>query len=485
MPKHLSVLLIFIFSLNIFAQKYFSGEISRDTHWIGDVHIDGDVIVPRGVILSIESGSRVFFKPHYDSQHGGMDKERAEIIVNGVLLARGAGAQTPILFSSESSQAQMNDWYGIILKNLNNKSILKNCVIEFGYKGITCYGSVPLISDSEIRFNYNSGISCEVRAKPEIENCVIVGNGFSGINAELASSPQVSGCTITQNTYGVMIFSRSEPDLGHFPKKDGLSKGENRIYNNFDFDVYNHSTSSIYAQNNIWSTKTADEIRTSIYDTMENPAYGQVIFEPQFSVKKTYRYTPFATAQNENTREASDQTNTLAANEGNPPKEAITANVAPSDTIRPFSGPKIQDSVANKSSADTVKPDIPVKAAPETVYVYKPPEPKKEEKKVIHSDNPVLEAFLDSGKREYARRVKPEYPGIYLKTGTEGDVFIEVIVGKDGNVSSYHVLKSDGELFTASAIDALKRTQYKPGTVNGVPVKYKIVERFRFKRSTN
>ena len=476
MTRTFYILLLFLISSVSYGQKYVSGTITRDTHWVGDIYVNGDVIVPKGVILSIESGSRILFKPKTDVLHSGVDKERAEIVVRGILLARGNSARSPITFTSEAANAQMNDWYGIIIKNLYDKSVLQNCVVEFSYKGITCYGSTPQIQDCELRFNYNSGISCEVRANPEIRRSVIMGNGFAGINCELASSPIITECVITQNNYGVIILSRSQPDLGHFPVKENTSKGENRIFNNFDFNVYNHSINNIYAQNNLWNTSDPDEIRFTLYDNLKNPSYGQVYFQPIYLKKRKRK--PLFPEIALNPR----QVNPAPAPSKSLPQQQIPVK---SDTT---TAPKVElpsDTTVALNALPSPPPDTIVKVKPETVFVYRLPEEKKEEKPPEQTiQEPVLEAFLDSGKREYIKRAVPKYPDIYLKTGTEGEVYIEVVVGRDGKIKSHRVLRSGGELFTVAAERALEKYRYKPGTFKGKPVSYKIVELFRFKRST-
>lgn len=282
MSKFLLIVLVIISVSDSAAREYFSGSIERDTRWIGDIYINGDVTVPQGIILSIESGSRIFFKPDTDAQSSGKDPERSELIINGVLLARGKSGQGSILFTPESEPALVNNWYGIIIKNMNEKSILENCIIEYGYKGLTCYGSAPLVKECSFRFNYYSGISCEVQSDAIVEECVILGNGFSGINCELASAPVVSRSIITQNNIGVISFSNSQPDLGHSIPQDDQSAGLNRIFNNFDYDIYNHSVYPLLAQNNYWNTSSMDEIRFRIYDYHENSSFGQVIFQPTY-----------------------------------------------------------------------------------------------------------------------------------------------------------------------------------------------------------
>ncbi len=469
---------LFLFLLTevsgLYSQNYFSGTIVRDTRWSGDIYINGDVVVPQGVILSIVGGSRIFFKPQTDVTRSGRDPQRAELIVEGILLAKGTNRLNPIIFTSQSENPQMNDWYGIVLKNLYENSVLKNCVIEYGYKGITCYGSSPEITDCEIRFHHNSGLSCEVMAVPRVTGCSIIGNGFAGINCELGAAPVVSQCTITQNNYGVIIFDRSQPDLGHFPAQEGQSSGENRIINNFEFDIYNHSSNNIYAQNNIWNTTSADEIRLLIFDNRTNPSYGSVIFEPIFLREKKKRLLrrpfvtqwsqPFAPAPANDTVRQVQEAESLARA---PQPQADTSSLLPA------------------VDSSQIRPDTVTKTVPETVYVYKiPPGMEMQKKKpAVTLQEPVLESFLDSGKRVYLRRAVPKYPDIYKKTGYEGKVYIEVIVDRDGSIQNYRVLRSDDELFTEAAVQALKKFRYQPGTVNGHPVRFRIVELFRFLRS--
>ena len=95
-------------------------------------------------------------------------------------------------------------------------------------------------------------------------------------------------------------------------------------------------------------------------------------------------------------------------------------------------------------------------------------------------ESPIIEGLLDSRRRKYRHRTAPQYPGIYEKMNYEGKVYIEVIVDYGGNIESFQVLKSDGKYFTDSAIAALKEFKYKPGTFQGNPVKFKLVETFIF-----
>jgi TonB family protein len=465
---------LFLSISNLMAQNYLSGDIPRNTRWQGEVFIDGDVTIPQGVILTIEAGTRIYFKPKSDVLKSGKDKERAELNVNGMILAKSNSMTSPIIFTSQSKKPQMNDWYGITIKNFYDQSILQNCIVEFAYKGITCYGSAPIISGGEIRFNHNSGISCEVKAAPIISNLMLMGNGFAGINCELASNPIISHCTISDNNYGVIIFSRSAPDLGTVPLDGKTSKGENRISNNFDYDVYNHSNNSIYAQNNAWLSVNPRQIPAVIYDNSDNPAYGEVIYLPVFTESRPVVQPPVVIAAAQPLPSlVTDRTSQSLVSVI--PPTSVSEDTAAAITQQTFS--ESMPPLLTTLSESFGQNDEQASTKTKTTLAYNEPPPAPAEPVI---QEPILEAFLDSGKREYIRRAQPEYPRIYLQTGTQGDVLVEVIVDRQGNIEDQRVLRSDGELFTDAALSALKKFLYKPGEMSGQPVKYKIVERFRF-----
>ena len=472
------IFLVIFFLLSISslpAQKYISGEIPRNTRWQGEIFIDGDVTIPQGVILTVESGTRIYFKPKSDVLKSGKDKERAELNINGMILAKSNSNASPIIFTSESKKPLMNDWYGITIKNFYDQSFLQYCIIEFAYKGITCYGSAPIISGGEIRFNHNSGISCEVKAAPIISNLLLMGNGFAGINCELASNPIISGCTISDNYYGVIIFSRSAPDLGTVPLDEKKSRGQNRFANNFEFDIYNHSNNPVYAQNNIWTSTNLRGIPNVIYDKLDNPAYGDVVYLPVFTETRPVTQPPVVIAAGtvpQPRPTASETALTLAT--VSPPAVTLpdTGNPVVEETS-PDSFPPLLTVLTPAALQNTAQP-----AVENALVNNESPSPPPAEPVI---QEPILEAFLDAGKREYIRKVQPEYPKIYLQTSTQGDVLVEVIIDRQGNIEDQRVLRSDGELFTDASLTALKKFLYKPGQLNGKPVKYKLIERFRFK----
>ncbi|RLC44372.1 MAG: hypothetical protein DRH57_09245, partial [Candidatus Cloacimonadota bacterium] len=115
---------------------------------------------------------------------------------------------------------------------------------------------------------------------PEINNSTFRNSNSQGIYCD-NSSLIIRGSLIENNAdYGIYITgSTSIPDLG---ANDLADKGLNTIQNNDDgnFQVYNNTANTINAYYNIWEYDNADSIDAHIYDDDENPAKGEVLFEP-------------------------------------------------------------------------------------------------------------------------------------------------------------------------------------------------------------
>ena len=102
------------------------------------------------------------------------------------------------------------------------------------------------------------------------------------------SSPIFRESTFEENTgYGVYISGDSNPDFGTNTREQGLNTFINNDSGNYQF--YNDSSNDINAYYNIWEYSIADSIDAHIYDDDEDPAKGEVLFDPWFG---TYLYPP-------------------------------------------------------------------------------------------------------------------------------------------------------------------------------------------------
>ena len=502
----------------LFAQVAVSGKLSQDTRWSGVVLVQGDLEVPRGVTLTIAPGSKIRVAAKSDAEAGGKDVQHVEIVVKGQLIADGLEGEGLITFTSNSAAPRMHDWYGIVLKNPRQASLINNCVIEYASKGITCFGSSPRITNCVIQYNQYAAISCEVRSRAVIRSCTLIGNDFSGVVCELASRPLIENCIISQNSNGVVIFDQSQPDLGRLNPGEGESGGENFIVNNFDANIANNGSFDIYAQNNIWNLTVAEDIQETLVDQVKNPTRGAVLFLPYFdgqsrparsapnNVVRTAAITPEPSPEVDNRFAEATTTPPQPSPESETPRESLTLNAStaaaadesqaqinnPPDAlstnsgIRPATTSQIVDDTAamtldEGATADKDTVEIPlVSEAVKPIVRTQPPVNKPTPVQNAIAE-PVIEPMLDGGKRQYVSRATPKYPTIYRKTQTEGKVFVKVIIGRDGNVESHQVLRTDGDLFTEAALVALSSYRYKPGTHKGNPVKFTVVEPFYFK----
>jgi periplasmic protein TonB len=75
----------------------------------------------------------------------------------------------------------------------------------------------------------------------------------------------------------------------------------------------------------------------------------------------------------------------------------------------------------------------------------------------------------------------PVYPAIARQAGVEGNVIVDTVVDKDGNVTSMKVL-SGPPMLRQPAVDALREWKYHPGTLNGDPVAVEITVSIQFHR---
>jgi TonB family protein len=347
--------------------------------------------------------------------------------------------------------------------------------VEYAYKGITCYGSSPALSNCEARFNQYAGISCEIRSAAQIRSCSLVSNAFAGLICELGAVPLLEKSIISENPNGILIFDHSLPDLGRFSAREGESTGENQISGNLETDVYNRSNNDVYAQNNMWDSNNSAEIQGRIRDKETNPSYGKVLFEPVYGKRPPILSRQFPAPQNTGAEAL------LTGAETVPSVKGSNGNTSPNSQTSNATGAGSQGIPADMTARDTIPPAAVV--TPETLIVYreifveKPPE----EPQVPTITGPVSEWQLDSGGRHYINLARPNYPEIYKRTKFEGKVIMEVVVGRNGEVVSHKVLRATGEHFTTAAEEALRRMRYQPETFQGQPVEFKIYESFIFK----
>ena len=111
-----------------------SGPVTQSITWSGVVELTGDVTVNAGSVLTILPGTTVLCKANTDTQAGGANSSRVEIIVNGGSLNVAGTSGSPVLFTSDANIKTPGDWYGI--RVVSGDVTMNNCVVEFATEGI-------------------------------------------------------------------------------------------------------------------------------------------------------------------------------------------------------------------------------------------------------------------------------------------------------------------------------------------------------------
>lgn len=79
-------------------------------------------------------------------------------------------------------------------------------------------------------------------------------------------------------------------------------------------------------------------------------------------------------------------------------------------------------------------------------------------------------------------RIPPVYPLRAKRDGIEGWVKVEFVVNEQGNVDSVTIVKAQPpDIFNQSVIRCVSKWRFKPGTVEGTPVKFQVETTVRFK----
>ena len=94
------------------SRPYWTGQIEQDTTWRDTVYVGGDVTIAATATLTLAPNTKVLFLSYRDDARGGLDSTRAELIVEGRLVAHAGG----IVFGSADSGSLGADWYGLVVE---------------------------------------------------------------------------------------------------------------------------------------------------------------------------------------------------------------------------------------------------------------------------------------------------------------------------------------------------------------------------------
>ena len=474
--NHTFCLVIFLLFLRGYAQvQRFSGEVINGTMtWSGTIVIAGDVTVESEGRLEIEPGTEVLFEPATDLSKGGDDKTRTELIVRGTVIARGMAGKR-IVFSSRSVSPRMGDWYGLTFMHLKSGSILDYCVIEYAYTGITIKNSSMIVSNSEVRYNYHAGIKTEVKAKPTLKNNIISNNGYAGLICELGAKPILTDNLISLNRIGVVAYSLSQPNFGSLKRDENYNPGRNNIFNNEEYNFYNHSTKPIQAEFNSWGNESVAAISEKIYDKKDNAKFGQIDYLPLMNESgRPPLGNMMLLAQNKAVKDStpSEQNITLKKSD---PDSALTLSRQKGKTFQGSLSPGIAEL---SKDLDKANPLIASNAPSKKVIDNLSASSAAAEK--VDYDQIFLELFLDGGGKEYREKPRLRINSVLQNVLEPGEIRVKVVVARSGRVDEVSILKGINEILDEAVLQTVRKYRYKRGTVNGRPVKFTTSEVFRF-----
>jgi TonB family protein len=459
------VLLILLTNL-VAAQTVIEGRtISGSENWSGTIVVRGDVTIAKKGRLMIDAGSKIYFEPGMDLLNSGKDKTKSEIIVNGVLIARGS-IENKIIFSSNGEERKMGDWYGITISNSTQASIMDNVIVEYSFNGVSIKKSKTILKNSHFRYNYNAGIVVEVKSEAKIIGNILSENGYAGLICKLGAKPFITENLITLNKIGVVNLSMGNPNFGNQAEGEFYNMGMNRFFDNFEYNLYNHSANDIMAENNYWGSKDYTEIEKKNYGAKNNRRYGEILFDPILGESR--KLTNLSAFAGGISKTASNTANTTSTKRPVTEKKSVSkaANDKPQDTLQNIT-------YKHRSLEEVLSGyEEELKERPREII------DKVETEPLIDSAKIYLDSFLDH--KEVIKTVKPVVRDKNRGVNQHGVVVISIVVGMDGFVQKAVILRGLNPYLDNLALDAAKKFQFKPGSIKGTPVKFSSSLFFKF-----
>ena len=111
-----------------------SGLITNAQEWSGTISLTGDITIGTGGAVTVDAGTTVQAKAG-DDTGGGLDPSRIEIIVAGGSLTVNGTSNSPVFFTSASTNAAPASWYGVEYQS--GSLTLGQAVINYGVNGLT------------------------------------------------------------------------------------------------------------------------------------------------------------------------------------------------------------------------------------------------------------------------------------------------------------------------------------------------------------
>ena len=197
------------------------GTIKEDTRWCGLVRVSQNLLVPRGVTLTLAAGTKLLFKAYRGYKE---PQRRLRLRVEGRLLAQGT-PQEPIFFTTSALDARNGDWSMVKLVSARG-SRLRHCVFEFAQHGLNIWNTDMDLERVVIRFNNWEGLYAENNCTVTLRDSRVYGNGYNCIAVEQFVKLRVEGSYVANcGTTGVHLDASTAEVEGNLIEgcQEGLS----------------------------------------------------------------------------------------------------------------------------------------------------------------------------------------------------------------------------------------------------------------------
>ena len=166
--------------------------LTEDTHWRGDVRVEGGVTVAPQTTLTLAPGTVVRFAG-----------EGGALLILGRLVARGT-PDRPILFAPASATTSETRWQGLVFLGTDKKNILEQCRIEGATTAVDASFATLTMNETRL-YASATGLRCQ--------DCLlaVTGGGIErcGLGVSLVDSEaDLRTVVMRENTRGI-VASRS------------------------------------------------------------------------------------------------------------------------------------------------------------------------------------------------------------------------------------------------------------------------------------
>ena len=240
----------------------------------GTYTMPGDLVIPKGVTLTLEKGA-ILKVSSGDDMYGGSSNSRSELIVRGNLIAYGGSqANEKVQIIGSGSATSRNQWYGVriftggtadfrqvLIRNaqygIYNSGVTKSSDIEISYSGsYATYmsgGTLSMVRGRIHRNNYgfylNSG-------KSRISFTQVYRNTSYGAYASYSSSTTtiwMDHNTITNNSSYGLYVNRGSSSAGAFELRNSIVV-QNAGTGSSGYELYSSNYGVTCVNNLIWDT---------------------------------------------------------------------------------------------------------------------------------------------------------------------------------------------------------------------------------------